>query len=197
MVLPLDFLRDIMGLDPVAHPTDFTLAQSGIQSRSVKKGEMLVREGELSSKIFYVKKGVLRSYSLDEKGKEHIFVFAPEGWIVSDSEAIALDAPSNLFIDAVEASEIEVIDKLILQNVMITSQATEKIIMNLMKRISVLQKRVIMLMSFSALQRYTDFIKTYPDIIQRVPQRMVASYLGITPEALSKVRGTLARSNKK
>ncbi len=193
----LDFLTDILGLDPKKHSTDYTLAKSAITNRSVKKGEILVREGERASKIFHVKKGLLRSYSLDENGKEHIFVFAPEGWVVSDSEAITVDAPSSLFIDAIEDSELEVADKVILQDVMKTTQGTEKMINSLMKRISVLQKRVIMLMSSPAVERYKHFIKTYPDITQRVPQRMVASYLGITPEALSKVRGTLTRGNKK
>ena len=59
----------------------------------------------------------------------------------------------------------------------------------LIKRVTVLQKRVIMLMSSKAIERYDAFLETYPDIVQRVPQRMIASYLGITPEALSKLKG--------
>jgi CRP-like cAMP-binding protein len=69
-------------------------------------------------------------------------------------------------------------------------------ISRLMKRISVLQRRVIMLMSATALQRYNDFLEMYPNIVQRVPQKMIASYLGITPEALSKIRGQLAKPKK-
>ncbi|MGL1936622.1 MAG: Crp/Fnr family transcriptional regulator, partial [Fibrobacterales bacterium] len=181
----MNFISDILHLDPEKNSTDFILAQSALTTRSVKKGEVLVREGECATKVFFVKKGLLRAYSLDDNGKEHIFLFAPEGWIVSDGEAVTAEAPSNLSIDAIEDSELDVIDKVILQDVILSTQGTEELLLNLRRRIAVLQKRVIMLMSSPVVERYKDFIKTYPDIIQRAPQRMIASYLGVTPEALS------------
>jgi len=149
----------------------------------VKKGHILQRKGEISDKAFLVKSGLLKSYTIDDKGKEHIFMFGSENWIVSDS--IPFNEPSDLFIEAIEDSELEVIIKDFGRE--IDQQA-------LFKRISVLQKRVIMFMTSSALERYEHFEETYPDIIQRVPQRMIASYLGITPEALSKVKSEKARN---
>lgn len=149
--------------------------------KSIKKGEIIQRKGDVASLAYIVKSGLLRSYTIDEKGKEHIFMFAPEGWIISDAEMPGNKA--ELFIDALEDSEVEVREKNL-----------EKYDVNpmlLMKRIAVLQNRVIMLMSASALERYQHFIETYPDIIQRVPQRMIASYLGITPEALSSQKSKL------
>ena len=143
----------------------------------VKKGEIIQRSGELNSKIYHVKSGLLRSYSIDKKGKEHIFMFAPEAWVIGDN--IPPDEPTALFIDALEDSIIVVAKKNIEQ---------EKNVKKLIKRIEVLQKRIIQLMSSSALERYEDFIQTYPDLSQRIPQRMIASYLGVTPEALSKVK---------
>ncbi|MFY0591161.1 Crp/Fnr family transcriptional regulator [Roseivirga sp.] len=142
---------------------------------SVKKGEFLQRKGDLNSKIYIVQKGILRSYAIDEKGKEHIFMFAPEDWIIADN--VPGEQPADLYIDAIEDSEVLVRDKDISE-----VNDTERLI----KRLSVLQKRVIMLMSASVIERYQHFIKTYPKITKRVPQRMIASYLGITPEALSK-----------
>ncbi len=149
----------------------------------VKKGEILQRHGDLNSKVYIVESGLLRSYSIDDKGKEHIFMFGPEGWIVADSTDEKL--PSELFIDALEDSVVQVLDK----------DTPVPIVDHkpLLKRIAVLQKRILMLMSSSAIERYQHFVETYPNIIQRVPQKMVASYLGITPEALSKVKGDQSR----
>lgn len=152
------------------------------ETKEVKKGETLQRKGELSTSVFLVKKGLLRSYSIDDKGKEHIFMFGPEGWIVGDN--VTPSEKGDLFIDALEDSVVIPIPKNIP-----TKHDTQK----LHKRIGVLQKRVIMLMSAPAIDRYNHFLKTYPDIIQRVPQKMIASYLGITPQALSTIRGKLAK----
>lgn len=146
---------------------------------SVKKGQILQRSGEMNSKAYVVKSGLLRSYYIDEKGKEHIFMFGPEGWIISDY--LGAYEPSILFIDALEDSIIDVFEKKLEGDVKVD---VEKIF----KRVGVLQRRLIMLMSSSAIERYEHFIQTYPLIVQRVPQRMIASYLGITPEALSKVK---------
>lgn len=131
----------------------------------------------MNSKVYHVQSGLLRSYSIDEKGKEHIYMFAPENWIIADS--VSPQTPCDLFIDALEDS---VINQTVKDNVSVTE--TQKLI----KRLEVLQQRIIMLMSASAIERYEHFIQTYPEIVQRVPQKMIASYLGITPEALSSVK---------
>ena len=143
----------------------------------LKKGQIIQAKGDLNSKIYQVESGLLRSYSIDHKGKEHIFMFAPEGWIVADHASP--EEPCELFIDAIEDSIV------IQQNKVIPREPK---VPKLIKRIGVLQKRVIMLMSASALERYEHFLETYPDIVQRVSQKMIASYLGITPQALSKVK---------
>jgi len=143
----------------------------------VKKREILQSAEDLNSKVYFVESGLLRSYSIDENGKEHIFMFAPENWLIGDG--VSMDEPCQLFIDVLEDSVIIPIEK------------NDSIIMDsnkLIKRVSVLQNRIIKLMSATAIERYEDFIQTYPDIVQRVPQKMIASYLGITPEALSTVK---------
>lgn len=161
------------------------------KTRSVQKGEVLQKTGDTSRKAFYVKKGLLRSYTIDEKGKEHIFIFAPEDWYISDIDADVHEHSAELFIDAIEDSEVQEFDRsqVDFNNLDIELRDFKKLI----KRVAVLQKRVIMLMSATAQERYEHFIKTYPSIVQRAPQKMIASYLGITPEALSKIRGKMAR----
>jgi CRP-like cAMP-binding protein len=165
-----------------------------VHIKSIAKGQILLRKGEISSKGYFVRKGCLRCYSIDEKGKEHIFMFAPEGWMASDIATQLRNTPSDLFIDALEDSEVEVFDIRQAEAAgfdiyQLFGTGTEKLI----NRIAVLQKRIIMLMSASAWERYEHFLGTYPNIAQRVPQRMIASYLGITPEALSKLRGDKAK----
>lgn len=177
------------------------LAQQILQAtdnQRIEKGDILLRKGEISNKIYFVKKGLLRSYAIDEKGKEHIFMFAPEGWLVSDA-TWGYDTPSDLFIDAIEDSELEVLSKDFFMNIPAILSENQFPFSNnekLSKRITVLQKRIIMLMSASAWERYQDFVATYPNIVQRVPQRMIASYLGITPESLSKIRGDMAKKHR-
>jgi CRP-like cAMP-binding protein len=148
------------------------------KSITLKKGTILEHQGTLNSKGYLVVSGLLRSYTIDEKGKEHIFLFAPEGWTIADSQPIG--TPTDLFIDAIEDSVVQIFDTEIGK----VSPEVEP----LFNRIRVLQKRVLMLMSSSAIERYEHFITTYPAIVQRVPQKMIASYLGITPEALSSAK---------
>ena len=152
---------------------------------TIKKGEILQTKGEINTKAYYVKSGLLRSYAIDQKGKEHVFMFAPEGWIIADN--IPPQQVSELFIDAIEPTIAVIINK---ENEDLPD------IKKLLNRLNVLQKRIIMLMSSTAIERYEHFIETYPDITQRVPQRMIASYLGITPEALSNVKRERKRNNK-
>ncbi|MFT6883746.1 MAG: CRP-like cAMP-binding protein [Marinoscillum sp.] len=144
----------------------------------VKKGQILQRKGDTNTKVYFVESGLLRSYAIDEKGKEHIYMFASEGWIMADN--IAPNKPAALYIDAIENT--------------IAVQETKEMVsghdgQKLIARVGVLQERIILLMSASALDRYDHFVETYPDIVRRVPQKMIASYLGITPEALSAAKG--------
>lgn len=152
---------------------------------SVPKGQVLQRKGDTNSKVFEVDSGLLRSYTIDSKGKEHIYMFAPKDWIVADSNPP--DTPCELFIDALEDSEVRVYEKSLDINL-----DPAKVL----RRFQALQKRILLLMSASAIDRYEQFEADYPQILQRVPQRMIASYLGITPEALSKVKSARRRDGK-
>ena len=105
-------------------------------------------------------------------------MFAPEGWIIADS--LPADIPADLFIDAIE-------DSVVIQKEKVFEDPNHDTT-KLLNRLGALQKRIIMLISTPALDRYEHFINAYPDIVQRVPQRMVASFLGITSEALSSVK---------
>jgi len=177
-------------IDSALIPERLQALKSSMITKRVSKGDILLRKGDRAEKTYFVKEGCLRSYTIDEKGKEHIFMFAPEGWMIGDIGAFAKGKHSELFIDAIEDSEIEVLNREVVNP---TNVPAHEAIEKLVNRNYVLQKRIIMFMSATLQERYLDFIETYPDIVQRVPQKMIASYLGVTPEALSKIRGDLAK----
>lgn len=166
--------------------------------KKVKKEEYLLRKGEHCKHTFFVEKGLLRQYSIDEKGKEHILSFAPENWFVTDRESTYFNQPSAYFIQALEDSQVMLIDEnfvqLLSKKIPNFTDFNNKLLHNHIRH---LQNRINLLLSADAENRYLEFIKMYPDILLRVPQTMVASYLGITPESLSRVRRELANKNHK
>ena len=166
---------------------------SNATTKHFKKGTIIQHEGDQSSLAYYVKTGLLRSYTVDQKGKEHIFMFASENWIISDIESQEFRIPSEMFIDCIEDCEVIVFDRKCFKLANLTPEQLQNNAHLLARRIAVLQRRVIMLMSASAKDRYDSFLSTYPNLPNRVPQRMIASYLGITPQALSTIRGEEAR----
>lgn len=165
-------------------------------SKKVAKNEFVLREGEICLDTFFVEKGLLRMFSLDKNGKEHVIQFAPENWLISDRSSLNFNEKSKFYIEAIEDTEV-----FILGNDFFTKMIenyphiAERNDLLLQKHIRNLQNRVNSLLADTAEERYMNFIKMYPDILLRVPQWMVASYLGITPESLSRVRKELARKN--
>lgn len=168
------------------------------ETKKVKKDEFLLLANEHCKHTFFVEKGLLRQYSIDKKGKEHILSFAPENWFVTDRESAYFNLPSAYFIQALEDSQVVLIDERFLQllseKIKSFTDFNNRLLHNHIRQ---LQNRVNLLLSSAAEDRYLQFIKMYPDILLRVPQTMVASYLGITPESLSRVRKALARKNFK
>lgn len=158
--------------------------------KEIKKNHILQMPGTVANKAYFVKSGLLRSYAIDDNGKAHIYMFAPEGWMISDIESHVMSVPSELFIDALEDSEIYEITQLPIEIQKVNASENME---RLFRRIAVLQRRVLLLMSASAKQRYQHFIETYPQLTNRVPLKMIASYLGITPEALSNIRNKMRK----
>lgn len=167
---------------------DIDIIHSVFIPKNLKKGEFILREGDILKYGAFVCKGFLRSYVIDNKGKEHIIQFAPENWWVSDKGASA-EGISSCFIDAIEDSDILLIDQAghikMLEKVPAYSASFQA---GMQKRSAAKDKRIVHSLIADAEERYNDFLQTYPSIAQRVPQHMLASYLGIAPETLSRVR---------
>lgn len=165
-----------------------------IKVKKVPKGGVLLRAGEICNDTFFVNEGLLRMYSIDKNGKEHILHFAPENWILVDRSSLYLNQPSYYYIDAVVETEVLILSPEyfeFLGKKQPSLYSRQNILLH--NHISSLQKRITQLLGATAEERYVDFLKTYPNIFERVPQWMIASYLGITPESLSRVRKELVR----
>lgn len=179
-------------------PEKATALCSNEMVKEFKKGEFLLREGEFCNHIFFVEEGLLRVYTIGENGKEHIIQFAPEKWFFGDRSSLYFNEPTDYFVEAIEDSRVALLDKDFFSPSAgadgTLSDYNERLLNN---HIWHLQKRINMLLGASAEQRYLDFIEVYPDITMRVPQWMIASYLGITPEGLSRVRSELSRQQSK
>ena len=168
---------------------DKFLIQSVVLMRSLKRSEFLVRQGEVARHGAFVTKGMLRSYVIDDKGREHIIQFAPENWWISDKNGMSEGTPSSFFIDAVEDSDIILIDiqghETLLEKL---KGYADSFRAGIQRRAIAKDQRIVSSLTASVEERYVDFLETYPSIAQRVPQHMLASYLGITPETVSRIR---------
>jgi CRP-like cAMP-binding protein len=162
--------------------------------KKLRKKQYLLQQDDICRYTAFVEKGVLRSYSVDDKGVEHIVQFALEGWWIGDLYSFLTGEPSAYNIDALEDAELLLLTRQAHEGIMDAVPKFERF-----QRIQVqnslisLQRRLVGSMSLSAEEKYTKLIHSYPDIIQRVPQHMIASYLGITPETLSRIRKQMIR----
>jgi CRP-like cAMP-binding protein len=163
--------------------------------RALRAGEFFQRAGEVATHGAFVATGCLRSYIVDEDGKEHIVQFAPENWWIGDQIGlVAPGTPAQYFIDAVEDSNLLVFDRAAHEWAIARIPGVAAAYRAGLERKAVAtDQRIVNALSTSAEERYNAFVKKYPSIVQRVPQFMLASYLGVTPETLSRVRKNRSR----
>ncbi|TDQ09828.1 Crp/Fnr family transcriptional regulator [Pedobacter metabolipauper] len=176
----------------------FNLISGRLRVKNFDKNEMIVMKGETAAQTFFVLSGLLRSYSIDSKGKTHIIQFAPEQWWISERNGLFFNEASDFFLDAIEPTQAILVPKDFFnesaKHVPCINDLNNTMLNN---SIRFMQKRINMLLSATAEERYLNFILLYPNLTLRVPQWMIASYLGITPESLSRVRKDLAHKHFK
>lgn len=162
--------------------------------KKLRKKQFLLREGDVCRQLAFIEKGTLKSYSVDENGNERIIQFGLEGWVIADLSSFVTGEPASYNIDVIDDSEL----------ILITKAAHEELLRKLPKyetytRINItgayiaMQKRLTSIISAPLEERYASFMDAYPDIVQRVPQHMIAAYMGLTPETLSRLRQKMTR----
>ena len=172
--------------------TDKGIFRQHILVKKLRKRQYLLQEGEICKYVAFVSTGMLRSYLVNQKSNEHIIQFAPEGWFISDLNSFINEDCSNLSIEAIEASELILVSRT--AHVFLENAVPAFYKFNYMQfrgAYIAMHKRLINMFTLSAEEKYINLLQIYPDIMQRVPQHMIASYLGLTAETLSRVRKKL------
>ena len=163
-----------------------------LQRRSFLRKEYLLRQGEICRFETFIVKGCLRTYTIDENGLEHIVMFGVENWWVSDLSSFLTQTPATYYIDALEATEVLQITKENLEKLYVKVNKFERFFRLILQNAYVAQQnRINQNLSFTAEQRYLDFMKKYPELEQRISQKQLSAYLGITPVFLSMIRRKL------
>ena len=163
-----------------------------LKLRKLKKKQYLLQAGDVCRHEYFINKGCLRAYSTDDTGVDHILQLGIEGWWIGDMYSFLSGTPANYHIDALEDSEVLMIDKKSLEELYKTVPKFERFFRIIIQNAFVaMQRRVIENLSQDAEERYLQFINRYPAFEQRIPQHQIASYLGITPESLSRIRRQL------
>lgn len=165
------------------------------KSRLYRKRQYVLQEGDVCNQFNFIVRGCLRMYKIDEKGNTHIIQFAPENWWMIDIGSFHKRTPSELSIDAIEDTMVLQISHEDLIKLYISAPKFDRIFRVLIENSFVtLQNRLLQNISSTAEERYLSFMDTYSHLSNRLPQTQIASFLGITPEFLSRLRNRLVKS---
>ncbi|GGD62448.1 cyclic nucleotide-binding protein [Emticicia aquatilis] len=170
-------------------PEELSVVKNCMQLREFPKKTVLLNAGDVCNFEAYVLKGCIREYFIDHKGQELTLEFAVEDWWVSDITSFENQTPSIMYIETLEDCELLVLSRASKDELLARVPKLERMFRLMIQRhLSVLQKRLFRTVSYTAMDKFEEFLKRYPSLPQRVPQHYIASYLGITPEFLSKLR---------
>ena len=175
-------------------PEEQELFLSKIEIRKYKSKTVLLDAGEIATYTYFVNSGILRSFSINDNIMEHILHFACEGWWIGDMYSYIAQKPGNLFIEVIEDAEVVLISKEEQNQLYLEIPKLERFFRILSENSLVAhQERLLDNLSLTAEERFEKLCKKYPSLIQRLPQKHIASYIGVTPEFFSKMKARLLK----
>ena len=167
---------------------------SKTQILNYKAKTVILHSGEICKHSYFVNNGLLRSFNINDNIVEHVLHFACEGWWIGDMYSLISQKPGNLFIEVLEDAEVVLLSKENQEQLFIEIPKLERFFRILTENSLVSnQERLMDNLSLSAEERFEKFCKKYPSLIQKVPQKQIASYIGVTPEFFSKMKSKMLR----
>jgi CRP-like cAMP-binding protein len=188
-------------LDSIARHVDLTKDEQQhflqlTEEGSFKTKTVLLEEGQVCRNSTFVNSGVLRSYTVDDNAVEHVLNFACSGWWIADMYSLISQKPGQLFIDVVEDAEVVLLSKENQEQLYNDIPKIERFFRILTENALVAnQQRIIDNLSLPAEERFDKFGKRYPTLLQHVPQKQIASYIGVTPEFFSKMKSAMLKKS--
>ncbi|MET0466299.1 MAG: Crp/Fnr family transcriptional regulator [Chitinophagaceae bacterium] len=164
--------------------------------KKVRKHQYLLQEGDVWKYDAFISKGCLRTYAIDERGDEHVIGLGIENWWIGDRESLLSGNPSKFNIDAVEDSELVLFAHQNFEKLCMDIPAFGNMVSQILQRSFIAsQNRIQAALSYTAEEKYRSFLEKYSVFATRIPQNMIASYLGISPETLSRVRKSVSKKH--
>lgn len=175
---------------------EFDLCSEFFTPKKIRKRQYFLQEGDVCKYLGFVNSGSMRVYTIDHKGTEHIIQFAIHDWWVADLSSFLSGLPATFNIDALQNSELLLLEKSDRDRMLEAVPRMERFFRLIMENNYIAtHQRIVDSLSVSAEERYIKFITTYPELVENVPQHQIASYLGITPQSLSRIRKEMSQKD--
>ena len=175
-------------------PEEEAIFLSKIETKNFKAKTILLSSGQIADNTYFVNSSILRSFNINDNIIEHILHFACEGWWMGDMYSYISRKPGNLFIEVLEDSELEIISRENREELFEKIPKLERFFRILTENSLVAhQERLMDNLSLTAEERFEKFCKKYSALMQRIPQKQIASYIGVTPEFFSKMKSKMLR----
>ncbi len=181
----IEYIKNYVPLSP----TEIDLFQSYLEPKTLNKKEFLLKEGQICKSRYFITKGCVRLYYIDQKANEQIIHFGIRNWWITDYDSLINRLPSKLYIQAIEHTEVIELPLEKFEELCAKLPKIEQLFRKIMEKTYIAsQRRIQYMFSLSGEELFNHFISANPIFTQSVPQYMIASYLGMTPEFVSKVR---------
>ena len=175
-------------------PSEQEQVMALVTVQTYKAKAMLLKAGDVCQVSYFVHSGILRSYSIDQNGVEHVVSFACTNWFIADMYSFISGRPGNLYIEVVEDAEVTEITRENQEKMYDEVPKMERFFRILIGNSLVAnQQRLLDNLSFTAEARYDKFLQKFGDLAHRVPQKHIASYLGVTPEFFSAMKARILK----